>query len=93
MVVYGSFAFASILAIITALILFGNYLTRTALDEALESAESSFRMRLNMVERMTELVTETIAVQPNIVRALADGDRSSLRWSPFGGQFDKLGST
>lgn len=79
MAVYGSFAFASILAIITALILFGNYLTRTALDEALESAENSFRMRLNMVERMTELVTETIAVQPNIVRALADGDRSSLQ--------------
>ncbi|PLX37393.1 MAG: hypothetical protein C0605_07450 [Hyphomicrobiales bacterium] len=77
--VYGAFAFFSVLGVIIVLILFGNYLTQTALNEALETTSKRFQTRLNATQRTTEILTESLAVQPNLVKGLADGNRFLLQ--------------
>ena len=76
--VYGIFAFLSVLGIAAALILSGNYLTKTALDTELDSATARFETRLRASKKMMMALAETIAKKPSIGKAFAERDLATL---------------
>ena len=76
--VYGAFAFTSVLGIVATLILFGNHLTNTAIDDALEQASFSFVKHLGETQNITTLLTEELASEPSIIEDFEKQDRDLI---------------